>query len=195
MLDMRHIKITNHSLWCQATNSQASNNHSMLGSSVKPTSRQCYLSIVSQFKAMACMEPYFHVNHEILTLGFQKPKPVTILSKRSHQIFFFFYIWKGLLSRFSLVRLCVTPQTIPPRPPHPWDSPKARILEWVAISFSSAWKWKVKVKSLSCVRLPETPWTAAHQAPPSMGFSRQEYWSGVPLPSPWKGLGDVNSNS
>ena len=61
---------------------------------------------------------------------------------------------------------------------------QARTLEWVAISFSNAWKWKVKVKSLSRVRLPETPWTAAHQAPPSMGFSRQEYWSGVPLPSP-----------
>ena len=61
---------------------------------------------------------------------------------------------------------------------------QARILEWVAISFSNAWKWKVKVKSLSQVRLLATPWTAAHQAPPSMGFSRQEYWSGVPLPSP-----------
>ena len=57
---------------------------------------------------------------------------------------------------------------------------QARILEWVAISFSNAWKWKVKVKSLSCVRLLATPWTAAHQAPPSMGFSRQKYWSGVP---------------
>ena len=52
---------------------------------------------------------------------------------------------------------------------------QARTLEWVAISFSSAWKWKVKVKSLSHVQLFETPWTAAHQAPPSMGFSRQEY--------------------
>ena len=61
---------------------------------------------------------------------------------------------------------------------------QARTLEWVAISFSSAWKWKVKVKLLSCVRLLATPWTAAYQAPPSMGFSRQEYWSGVPLPSP-----------
>ena len=58
---------------------------------------------------------------------------------------------------------------------------QARTLEWVAISFSNAWKWKVKVKSLSHVWLFETPWTAAHQAPPSMGFSRQEYWSGVPL--------------
>ena len=62
---------------------------------------------------------------------------------------------------------------------------QARILEWVAMSFSNAWKWKMKVKSLSRVQLLATPWTAAYQAPPSMGFSRQEYWSGVPLPSPW----------
>ena len=61
---------------------------------------------------------------------------------------------------------------------------QARILEWVAISFCNAWKWKVKVKSLSHTRLLATPWTAAYQAPPSMGFSRQEYQSGVPLPSP-----------
>ena len=61
---------------------------------------------------------------------------------------------------------------------------QARTLEWVAISFSNAWKWKVKVKSLSRVRLLVTLWTAAHQAPPSMGFSRQEHWSGVPLPCP-----------
>ena len=58
---------------------------------------------------------------------------------------------------------------------------QARTLEWVAISFSSASKWKVKVKSLSRVRLLATPWTAAYQAPPSMGFSGQQYWSGVPL--------------
>ena len=57
-------------------------------------------------------------------------------------------------------------------------------MEWVAISSSNAWKWNVKVKSLSRVRILATPWTAAHQAPLSMGFSRQEYWSGVPLPSP-----------
>ena len=62
---------------------------------------------------------------------------------------------------------------------------QARTLEWVVISFSNAWKWKVKVKSLSCVWLLVTPWTAAHQAPPSMGFSVQPYWSGVPLPSPY----------
>ena len=58
---------------------------------------------------------------------------------------------------------------------------QARTLEWVAISFSNASKWKVKVKSLSRPRLLATPRTAAYQAPPSMGFSRQEYWSGVPL--------------
>ena len=69
------------------------------------------------------------------------------------------------------------------RLPRPWDSP-CKNTGVVAISFSNAWKWKVKVKSLSPVRLLATPWTAAHQAPPSMGFSRQEYWSGLPLPSP-----------
>ena len=71
------------------------------------------------------------------------------------------------------------------------DSPipgilQARTLEWVAISFSNAWKWKVKGKSLSHVRLLVIPWTAAYQALLSMGFSSQEYWSGVPLPSPNK---------
>ena len=61
---------------------------------------------------------------------------------------------------------------------------QAQTLEWVAISFSNAWKWKVKVKALSGVWLFETPWTVAYQAPLSMGFSRQEYWSGSPVPSP-----------
>ena len=60
---------------------------------------------------------------------------------------------------------------------------QARTLEWVAISFSNAWKWKVKVKLLSHVWLLATLWTVAYQAPPSMGFSRQECWSGLPLPS------------
>ena len=61
---------------------------------------------------------------------------------------------------------------------------QARTLEWVAISFSNAWEWKVKVRSLSHVRLLATQWTAAYQAPLSVGFSRQEYWSGLPFPSP-----------
>ena len=61
---------------------------------------------------------------------------------------------------------------------------QARTLEWAAIFFSNAWKGKVQVKLLNCVWLFETPWTAAYQAPPSMGFSRREYRSGVPLLSP-----------
>ena len=72
---------------------------------------------------------------------------------------------------------------------------QARTLEWVAISFSNAWQWKVKVKSLSCVQLLATPWTAVYQAPPSMGFSRQEYWSGVPLPSLESTLGNAIKTS
>ena len=70
---------------------------------------------------------------------------------------------------------------------------QARILEWAAISFSNAWKWKVKVKSLSHVQLLATPWSAAYQAPLSLGFSRQEYWSGLPFFSnAWKWRVKVN---
>ena len=82
----------------------------------------------------------------------------------------------------SCPTLCDPIDGSPPGSPVPGIL-QARTLEWVAISFSNAWKWKVKVKSLSRVLLLVTPCTAAHQAPPSMGFSRQEYWSGVPLPS------------
>ena len=84
----------------------------------------------------------------------------------------------------SCPTLCDPIDRSPPGSPVPGIL-QARTLEWVAISFSNAWKWKGKMKSLSRVRLFATPWTAAHQAPPSMGFSRQEYWSGVPLPSPY----------
>ena len=82
----------------------------------------------------------------------------------------------------SCPTLCGPIDGSPPGSPFPGIL-QARTLEWVAISFSSAWKWKVKVKSLSRVRLLATPWTAAHQAPLSTGFSRQEDWSGMPLPS------------
>ena len=94
-----------------------------------------------------------------------------------------------LLSRFSRVWLCATDRIdgSPPGSPVPGIL-QARTLEWTAISFSNSWKWKVKVKSLSRVQLLATPWTAAYQVPPSMGFSRQEYWSGVPLPSPDKNI-------
>ena len=85
------------------------------------------------------------------------------------------------------IQLC--PTLCDPIDSSPQGSPvpgilQARTLEWVAISFSIVWKWKVKVKLLSRNWLVATPWTVAHQAPPSMGFSRQEYWSGLLLPSP-----------
>ena len=88
----------------------------------------------------------------------------------------------------SCPTLCDPTDGSPPGSPVP-EILQAKTLEWTAISLSNAWKWKVKVKSLSHVRLLETPWTAALQAPPSMGFSRQEHWSRMPLPSPIKWLG------
>ena len=105
--------------------------------------------------------------------------------------------WEFLNMLSMLVKFCAAsakslqscPTLCDPIDGSPLGSPvpgilQARILEWVAISFSNAWKWKVKVKLLSHVRLLATPWTAAYQAPLSMGISRQEYWSGLPLPSP-----------
>ena len=88
-----------------------------------------------------------------------------------------------LLCRFSVSDSLQPHRRQPTRLPVPGIL-QARTLEWVAISFSNASKWKVKGKLLSHVWLSATPWTAAYQTPPSMGFSRQEYWSGVPLPSP-----------
>ena len=96
------------------------------------------------------------------------------------------FIWSPAAAAKSLQScppLCDPIGGSPPGSPVP-GTLQARTLEWVPISFSSAWKWKVKVKLLSRVRLFATPWTAAYQVPPSMGFSRQEYWSGVPSPSP-----------
>ena len=96
----------------------------------------------------------------------------------------------------SCPTLCDPIDSSPPGSPVPGIL-QTRTLEWVAISFSSAWKWKVKVKSLSRVRLLATPWTAAHQAPTPMGFSRQEYWSGVPLPDmqKWEIHGEMPPNN
>ena len=84
----------------------------------------------------------------------------------------------------SCPTLCDPIDGSPPGSPIPGIL-QTRTLEWVAISFSNAWKWKVKGKSLSFVRLLATPWTAAFLAPPSMGFSRQEHWSGVSSPGAW----------
>ena len=83
----------------------------------------------------------------------------------------------------SCPTLCDPVDGSPPGSPIPGIL-QARTLEWVAISFSHEEKWKVKVKSLSRVWLLAIPRTAAHQAPPSVGFSKKEYWSGVPSPSP-----------
>ena len=83
----------------------------------------------------------------------------------------------------SCLTLCDPTDSSPPGSPVPGIL-QARTVEWAAISFSNAWVWKAKVKLLSRVPLFTTPWTAAYQAPLSMGFSRQKYWSGVPLPFP-----------
>ena len=80
----------------------------------------------------------------------------------------------------SCPTLCDPIDGSPPGSPVPGIL-QARTLQWVAISFSNAWKWKVKVKLLSRVQVFATPWIAAYQAPPSMGFSRWKYWSGVTL--------------
>ena len=100
------------------------------------------------------------------------------------------YFWKYFFHTFSFI-LAAAAKSLQSRPtlcdPIGGSPPgsavpgilQARTLAWVAISFSSAWKWKVKVKSLS----EAAPWTAAYQASLSMEFSRQEYWSGLPLPS------------
>ena len=90
----------------------------------------------------------------------------------------------------SCPTLCDPIEGSPPGSPIPGIL-QAITLDWVAISFSNAWKWKVKVKSLSCVQLLATPRTAAYQPPPSMGFSGQEYWSGLPLPSPSEKLSNL----
>ena len=89
----------------------------------------------------------------------------------------------------SCLTLCDPIDGSPPGSPIPGIL-LARTLEWVAISLSNAWKWKGKVKSLSRAQLLETTWTAAHQAPPSIGFSKQEYWRGVPLPS-WEEISSL----
>ena len=108
--------------------------------------------------------------------GWAAPKYATI-------VYWLFWI-AAAKSLQSCPTLCDPIDGSPPGSPVPGIL-QAKTLGWVAISFSNAWKWKVKVKSLSCVQLSATPWTAAYQAPPPMGFSRQEYWSGVPLPSPY----------
>ena len=98
-----------------------------------------------------------------------------------------------LLSHFSRVRLCAAPYTAAHQAPPSLGFSRQEHWSGLPFPLSNAWKWKVKVKSLSHVRLLATPWTAAYQAPPSMGFTRQEYWSGVPSPSPIQCVVDFKS--
>ena len=114
--------------------------------------------------------------------------------KRNELLLLYVVIWMSLKdiaaaakSLQSCPTLCDPIDGSPPGSPVPGIL-QARTLEWLAIYFSNAWKWKVKVKSLSRVRLLATSWTVAYRAPPSIGFPRQEYWSWVPLPSPLKDI-------
>ena len=99
------------------------------------------------------------------------------LFRLSHPSLWYLVIAAAAKSLQSCPTLCNRRDGSPPGFPVPGIL-QARTLEWVAISFSNPWKWKVKVKSFSRVRLLATPWTAAYQAPPSMGIFRQKYWSG-----------------
>ena len=109
----------------------------------------------------------------------------TTIRTHTHMCIYFNFLSAAATAKSlqSCPTLCDPRDGSPPGSPVPGIL-QARTLEWVAIAFSNAWKWKGKVKSLSRVRPSATPWTVTHQAPPSMGFSRQEHWSGVPLPSP-----------
>ena len=120
----------------------------------------------------------------IFDIHTQRERDVYIHTNKT-TIFFFLAVQRGLqdLSSPAAKSLQLCPTLCDPIDGSPPGSSvpgilQARTLEWVAISFSNAWKWKVKVKSLSCVRLLAPPWTVAYQAPPSRGLSRQEYWSG-----------------
>ena len=160
--------------------------------------QQTQFFIFSRSESIVSMNPF-----SILSLSIQSAKFYYIYLLNSSSICPFLSIsittylkWVNIISNLCFytaaaaaksLQLCLTLcdpiDGSPPGSPVPGIL-QARTLEWVAISFSNAWKRKVKVKLLSRVWLLVTPWTAAHQGPPSMGFSRQEYWSGVPLLSP-----------
>ena len=121
------------------------------------------------------------------TAAYQAPRPWDSPGKNTGVGCHFFLQCMKVKSESEVTQLCLTLRdpvdcSLPDSSVH--GIFQARVLEWVAISFSNAWKWKVKVKSFSRVWLFVTPWTAAYQTPLSMGFSRQEYWSGLLFPSP-----------
>ena len=130
------------------------------------------------------------VHGTMIESGYAETK-VTVLDLKEQTFFSKVLNFPSLLKLKCLAAAAKSLQSCPtpcdPIDGSPSGSPvpgilQARALEWVAIYFSNIWKWKVKVKSLSRVWLLATPWTAAYQAPPSMGFSRQEYWSELPMP-------------
>ena len=147
----------------------------------------CIFGIIIYFpfrmKSGVELSSFISVDFSILfPLCFSRYIATWVLQSGSKLYSYFVVAAAAAKSLQSCPTLCDPVDGSPPGSPVPGIL-QARTLELVAISFSNAWKWKVKGKSLSCVWLLATPWTAAYQAPPSMGFSRQEYWSGVPLPS------------
>ena len=145
----------------------------------------CYLEMesASSFLVRTLKNEFLNANSLTLIIWIKKQKLVKEVSL-SYVIYNFPKTTPpAAKSLQSCPTLCDPIDASPPGSPVPGIL-QARVLEWVAISFSNAWKWKVKVKSLSRVQPSVTPWTAVYQAPLPMGFSRQEYWSGVPLPSP-----------
>ena len=149
-------------------------------------SQSWHLEVVRQHKILKIFRYFCSLILLICTSGIivAPPRIVVKVTERMYVNCLACLVYSAAANSLQLCpTLCDPIDGSPPGSPVPGIL-QAKTLEWVAISFSNAWKGKVKVKSLSCVRLLAIPWTAAYQAPPSMGFSRQEYWSGVPLPSP-----------
>ena len=136
---------------------------------------------------MDCRTPGFPVHHQLLEFAQIHVHWVGDAIQPSHPLLDWikYFKWPAAATAAKSLQSC--PTLCGPIDGSPPGSAvpgilQARTLEWVAISFSNEWKWKVKVKSLSRVRFLVTPWTAAYQAPPSMGFSRQEYLVMLYLP-------------
>ena len=153
--------------WTQLKRLSSSSSSSLISFQSKGHSRVFSHTTVEKYQFLGTQLSLVQLSHHYMTAG----KTIALTAAAAAKSF------------QSCPTLCDPTDGSPPGSPIP-EILQARPLEWVAISFSNAWKWKVKVKSLSRVRLLATPWTAAHQAFPSIGFSRQGYWSGVQLASP-----------
>ena len=148
--------------------------------------------VFAEYVWILCFAKVPYKNFKCIVRGITAPRSILAIGWALLCLFLLcleLSIWYTYLAAAVAKSLQLCPTLCDPTDGSPPDSPvpgilQARTLDWAAISFSNAGKWKVKAKSLSRVWLFATPWTAAHQAPPSMGFARQEYWSGVPSPSP-----------